>query len=79
MRDIPKLTKEMVQLEGEDPVRATDAARQLYELCDVAHKYNREPMVATVPGNTLIIADTSGFHRRMPSPGATVRVEVVLG
>ncbi len=35
-----------------------------------------EPMVATVPGNTLIIADTSGFHRRMPSPGATVRVEL---
>eukprot|EP00934_Nitzschia_sp_Nitz4_P004634 Nitzschia sp. Nitz4//scaffold189_size62959//21529//23231//NITZ4_006306-RA/size62959-snap-gene-0.1-mRNA-1//1//CDS//3329539890//4624//frame0 len=47
LRDIPKLTKDMVQLEGEDPERATDAARQLYELCDVAHKQNREPMVAT--------------------------------
>jgi len=35
-----------------------------------------DPMVATVPGNTLIIADTSGFHRRMPSPRTTVRVEV---
>ena len=34
-------------MEGEDPVRATEAARQLYELCDVAHKFNREPMVAT--------------------------------
>lgn len=47
LRDIPKLTKEMVQMEGEDPSRATDAARQLYELCDVAHKSNREMMVAT--------------------------------
>ena len=28
----------MVQLEREDPKRATEAARQLYELCDVAHK-----------------------------------------
>jgi hypothetical protein len=37
----------MVQMEGEDPARATDAAKQLYELCDVAHKFNREPMVAT--------------------------------
>ena len=35
-----------------------------------------DPMVAIVPGNTLVIADTSGFHRRMPSPAPTVRVEV---
>lgn len=34
------------------------------------------PIVATVPGNTLIVADTSGFHRRMPSPSPTVRVEM---
>lgn len=34
------------------------------------------PMVAAVPGNTLIVADTGGFHRRVPSPGATVRVEM---
>lgn len=47
LRDIPKLTKDMVQLEREDPKGATDAAKQLYELCDVAHKSNREPMVAT--------------------------------
>jgi hypothetical protein len=38
------LTKEMVQIEGEE---ATAAARRLYELCDVAHKHNREPMVAS--------------------------------
>lgn len=47
LRDISKLTKEMVQMEREDPARATDAAKQLYELCDVAHKNNREAMVAT--------------------------------
>ena len=33
-------------------------------------------MVAVVPGNTLVVADTGGFHRRSPSPGATVRVEI---
>jgi Phytanoyl-CoA dioxygenase (PhyH) len=32
--------------------------------------------LAAVPGNTLVIADTSGFHRRTPSPGPTVRIEV---
>lgn len=47
LRDIPKLTKDMVQLEREDPAKATSAAKRLYELCDVAHKQNREPMVAT--------------------------------
>eukprot|EP00980_Cylindrotheca_fusiformis_P014358 scaffold3827_cov179-Cylindrotheca_fusiformis.AAC.22 len=34
----------MVQGEGDD---AIVAARRLYELCDVAHKHNREPMVAS--------------------------------
>ena len=34
-------------MEREDPTRATAAAKRLYELCDVAHKQNREPMVAT--------------------------------
>ena len=42
--DIPKLTKAMVQGEPEE---ATEAAERLYQLCDVAHKHNREPMVAT--------------------------------
>jgi hypothetical protein len=32
--------------------------------------------MAAVPGNTLVIADTSGFHRRTPSPAPTVRIEV---
>lgn len=34
------------------------------------------PMIVEVPANTLVVADTSGFHRRTPSPHPTVRVEV---
>ncbi len=34
------------------------------------------PVVGNVPANTLMVADTSGFHRRCPSPAATVRVEI---
>jgi hypothetical protein len=34
------------------------------------------PVRFTVPANTLIIADTSGFHARAPSPRPTRRVEV---
>lgn len=29
-----------------------------------------------VAGNTLVVGDTSGFHRRTPSPGPTTRLEV---
>lgn len=37
-----------------------------------------EPMLGTVQENTLVVADTSGFHRRTPSPQTTVRVEIYL-
>jgi hypothetical protein len=37
-----------------------------------------EPFVAAVPGNTLVVADTGGFHRRTPSQKPTVRIEVYL-
>jgi hypothetical protein len=36
------------------------------------------PFIAAVSANTLVVADTSGFHRRTPSPHATVRVEIYL-
>ena len=36
------------------------------------------PFIAAVHANTLVVADTSGFHRRTPSPRSTVRVEVYL-
>jgi hypothetical protein len=34
------------------------------------------PVQMAVPANTLIIADTCGFHRRSPSPRPTCRVEL---
>jgi len=34
------------------------------------------PQTFAVPANTLIVADTSGFHARGPSVGATQRVEI---
>lgn len=34
------------------------------------------PMPVTVKANTLVVADTFGFHGRTPSPGATQRVEL---
>jgi hypothetical protein len=36
------------------------------------------PYLGTVKGNTLVVADTSGFHRRTASAQRTVRVEVHL-
>jgi hypothetical protein len=35
-----------------------------------------EPRIFAVPANTLIVADTFGFHARGPSAGRSVRVEV---
>ena len=35
-----------------------------------------EPRIFAVPANTLIVADTYGFHARGPSAGRSVRVEV---
>jgi hypothetical protein len=35
-----------------------------------------EPRIFAVPANTLIVADTFGFHARGPSSGRSVRVEV---
>ena len=37
-----------------------------------------EPVLGVVPANTLVVADTSGFHRRTPSEQASVRVEIYL-
>jgi hypothetical protein len=37
-----------------------------------------EPYLAAVKSNTLVVADTGGFHRRTPSARPTVRVEVYL-
>jgi hypothetical protein len=34
------------------------------------------PRVFAVPANTLVVADTYGFHARGPSAGRSLRVEV---
>src|SRR4030081_388193 len=35
-----------------------------------------QPRTFAVPANTLIVADTFGFHARGPSAGRSVRVEI---
>ena len=35
-----------------------------------------EPQVFAVPANTLVVADTFGFHARGPSAGRSLRVEI---
>jgi Phytanoyl-CoA dioxygenase (PhyH) len=35
-----------------------------------------EPVVFAVPANTLVVADTFGFHARGPSAGRSLRVEI---
>ena len=45
LRDVPKLTRMLSQ--SESPEDTVVAAKKLYELCDVGHKQNREPLVAS--------------------------------
>lgn len=53
LRDIPKLTKELLMQNSKSTTlkeaqeNAIEAAKKLYELCDVGHKANREVMVAS--------------------------------
>jgi hypothetical protein len=35
-----------------------------------------EPRIFAVPANTLVVADTFGFHARGPSTGRSLRVEI---
>ncbi len=56
------------RLHAKGSFRATEA--------DLASMGYGDPMVGVVPGNTLMVADTSGFHRRCPSPSTMVRVEI---
>lgn len=43
---------------------------------DLAELGLDKPQPLCVQANTLVVADTSGFHGRTPSPGPTVRVEI---
>jgi hypothetical protein len=56
------------RMHSEGSFRATEA--------DLATMDLPPPLTMKVPANTLIVADTSGFHRRTPSPRPTRRVEL---
>jgi hypothetical protein len=45
---------------------------------EIQHLGYGQPMLGAVAENTLVVADTSGFHRRTPSPKNTVRVEIYM-
>ena len=45
---------------------------------DLAEMGFADVYVAAVKPNTLVVADTGGLHRRMSSPGPTVRLEIYL-
>lgn len=53
LRDIPRLTKELLMQNSKSTTlkeaqeKAIEAAKKLYDLCDVGHKANREVMVAS--------------------------------
>jgi hypothetical protein len=47
------------------------------DLTEMGYSYS-DAYVATVNANTLVVADTGGLHRRMPSHQHTVRLEVYL-
>jgi hypothetical protein len=56
------------RMHSEGSLRATEA--------DLSAMGLPHPERMAVPANTLIVADTSGFHHRCPSPRPTCRVEV---
>jgi hypothetical protein len=56
------------RMHGEGSLRIDEGEREALGL--------PPPLQFAVPANTLIIADTSGFHARTPSPRATHRVEI---
>ena len=43
---------------------------------DLSQMNYPSPKIFNVPANTLVIANTMGFHRRTPSPKATIRIEL---
>lgn len=59
-----------------NPLHARGSFRA--SLQDLAQMELVHAHVAAVEPNTLVVADTGGLHRRMPSPAPTVRIEVYL-
>jgi hypothetical protein len=59
-----------------DPMHAHGSLRATEQ--DLGVLGRTPPFQATVAANTLVVADTGGFHRRTPSPQPTVRLEIFL-
>jgi hypothetical protein len=77
------LTLERLAWEREQSLAAGCSADQMHsegsfrvEEAELAALRLPAPLRFAVPANTLIIADTSGFHARTPSPQPTCRVEI---
>ena len=78
-----RLTEERLAWEREQSLGARDSTDQMQtegsfriDEAELVALGLPSPLRFAVPANTLIIADTSGFHARTPSPKPTCRVEV---
>jgi phytanoyl-CoA dioxygenase PhyH len=78
-----RLTEERLAWEREQSLGARDSTDQMHgegsfriDEAELSALGLPPPLRFAVPANTLIIADTSGFHARTPSPKRTCRVEV---
>ncbi len=78
-----RVTEERIAWEREQSLAAGRSADQMHsegsfrvEEPELAALGLPPPLRFAVPANTLIVADTSGFHARTPSPQPTCRVEI---
>ncbi|MEL6792816.1 MAG: phytanoyl-CoA dioxygenase family protein, partial [Pseudomonadota bacterium] len=78
-----RLTPERLQWEHEQSITAREEKRPHHSFgsfripADHMERLGyREPRPVPVPANTLVVADTYGFHSRSPSSRPTVRTEI---
>ena len=79
-----RLTPERLAWERRMSLAARAVADRRHPARLVPHRRRRnsrrsglpEPRVFAVPANTLVVADTFGFHARGPSTGRSLRVEI---
>ena len=78
-----KLTPERLQWEYEQSITAREEKRAHHSFgsfrigADQMARFGyRDPQPVPVPANTLVVADTYGFHSRSPSMKETVRTEI---
>ncbi len=78
-----RMTPERLQWEKDRSIRARDGLDRLssrgslrIEQAELADLGLPGPQAFAVPANTLVVADTSGFHARGPSVRPSLRVEI---